>query len=415
MPLSDPELGESPECRVELREIDGQPSSGVAIAEELSESTPECRGELRENDGRQQTSGVAVAVLTCACISSALTSGVVFGWPSLLFLLDGDGVYRGLCEDQDKDEAITCEARDLRLAAVYSAGFFSLMASRIVFGVVLDVLGPRVASVSGISSVALGAILFAYANDESFDVFLVAFALMGFGGTGVHVSSFQLANLFPSKKRTVGASFSGTFSLSGLIFLAFRLMYSYGASREQLFCGYAVLCCGLAGAMLLYQPMRSYKLGDRLVLPARLGALVCVPAADSSTTASAAAASPVASLPLRHQLCTIEFVAIVGFFSVLFFHLQFYLGASRTLVGSLDADLAEPFLLALNIFGSLALVATPLVGWVLETKPLSFGFALALCMSFAFNILAYVPSIYMQLLTFALWSLARCAVCSHRV
>jgi hypothetical protein len=114
--------------------------------------------------------------------------------------------------------------------------------------------------------------------------------------------------------------------------------------------------------MLVYQPMSSFKPRDRLSLPPRSGPL-CIHSADSATatsavpTVAAAKSSPGALLPLWRQLITVEFVALLGFFSIFYYYNSSFISARRSrCVRVLEDELAEPFLLVVNVVGSVAVV-----------------------------------------------------------
>ena len=357
--------------------------------------------------------GVAVVV-------SLLSSGVVFGWPSLLVILQREGVFMELCDDGESD----CSARLLRLSGVFSAAFFSLLASRLVFGVVLDKFGPKVCSVCGLLCCALGAALFAVASSTSgVETFEIGYGLLGFGGPGVHVSSFHLSNLFAKRKRRlIISTFSGIFSASGLLFIVFRYLHESGvASRRDLFASYSGLLVFLAGLITYVQPLHTLQAGDSMLCGRRTCRMQVLRA---STQASSnldgldqkqdndCRAVAKKSTRLKDRKIVVQCISPLSilaclFLSVTFLHLQFYLSNIRQLLSPLGtASEVGDYLLLFNVVGSLGILAAPLVSKVLD-RGFASGFSLAIMICLGFNLTTYVKVLHVQVLTFALWSVGR--------
>ena len=91
------------------------------------------------DDGTFPRSLVYWAIL----LSSTLTSGTAFGWPSLKLILEDEGVMRDACPGSNATFTADCTARQLNFTTIYMGGFFSLLASRLL-GVDLTTLrGPE--------------------------------------------------------------------------------------------------------------------------------------------------------------------------------------------------------------------------------------------------------------------------------
>ena len=209
------------------------------------------------DDGTFPRSLVYWAIL----LSSTLTSGTAFGWPSLKLILEDEGVMRDACPGSNATFTADCTARQLNFTTIYMGGFFSLLASRLVFGIALDYVGPRWSSCVGIIMVLAGAVCLALG--DSLGPLFAGFALIGFGGPGLHVSAFHVSNLFPAQKRRgVISSFSGAFGLSGVLFVPFRLLYVGGVTRAAIFIGWAVAVAVIFVVVFLSQPMRSFRPGQ---------------------------------------------------------------------------------------------------------------------------------------------------------
>ena len=65
--------------------------------------------------------------------------------------------------------------------------------SALPVGTILDTYGPRVCGIIGSICLAIGATLFACANELPFDGYIPGYLLLSLGGPFIFISSFQLS------------------------------------------------------------------------------------------------------------------------------------------------------------------------------------------------------------------------------
>ena len=70
-------------------------------------------------------------------------------------------------------------------------GFLSLSVASVIFGLLLDRVGPRVVAVSGLACSTCGYLLFAYAPSDNYLKW--AMALMAGGGIGPYLANITFA------------------------------------------------------------------------------------------------------------------------------------------------------------------------------------------------------------------------------
>jgi MFS family permease len=163
-----------------------------------------------------------------------------------------EGIYSHLSASQQK----------AKFTQIFTAGFFTLIGARVAMGWVLDKYGPRCCSSIGLFFVAIGAILFAYSDDSGFDAFAAGMALMGLGGSGIHIANFSISNLFPVIKRSIIASYSAIFGASAILFPMFRLLYdNTTVGRTGIIVSWAMLLLLMLVYSLLTMPDESLPLG----------------------------------------------------------------------------------------------------------------------------------------------------------
>jgi MFS family permease len=107
-----------------------------------------------------------------------LTSGIIFGWASLLPVLRSEGV------DYTAKE----------FTAIFTFGAVGNYLSTLFFGLILDLSGPRVTGIVASIMFALG--LFLTSMIHNYWCLAVGFALLGFAGPGIQMPTLHLANLF---------------------------------------------------------------------------------------------------------------------------------------------------------------------------------------------------------------------------
>lgn len=196
--------------------------------------------------------------------------GVIYGWMSLELIFNREGTFAWKCNSTPATPTSTtpypnvtsstamffldpttptlattdssCAARNSYLTSIYTVGVSANIASYVVWGIILDSIGPRFTSVCSISLALLGNILFAIANDTSRNVFHVAAVLVGVGGIGVHLSGFHIANSAPLKYvGLASAMFPCLFNVSSVIYPLFNVFNLGGLSRASIFAGFSVI------------------------------------------------------------------------------------------------------------------------------------------------------------------------------
>lgn len=220
-------------------------------------------GDTRKLPARREVL-VGFAILQCF-----LGAGVVFGWTSILPMLEREGIYNELCSPGES----FCNLQSIQLHFAFTIAASSSMCANLFLGLVFDRCGPRVGKILSSLFLIAGAILMGKAhkrqssNGEA-DLFLPGMALLAFGGTGLQLCSIHLSNLFPEAKSLVTCLIVGALQLSFFIFGIFNFMYeTLGVPQVMIFYGYAfVLAVSMVGSVFL-SPSKPYQLEDLLVPP----------------------------------------------------------------------------------------------------------------------------------------------------
>ena len=147
-----------------------------------------------------------------------------------------EGQWDELCGHSAVD-SVVCPSQQASLQSVFTTGFLLLSLGNAVFGVVLDVVGPRLCVIMGFALSIAGNAFVAF-GDSKLDrgyMFILGYALIAAGGMGIFLPAFQFANAF----RNTGlpcSIISAFFNVFGYIYIALRYL---SVSRYSFFTAYA--------------------------------------------------------------------------------------------------------------------------------------------------------------------------------
>lgn len=189
-----------------------------------------------------------VVAMAVALLLMLVGSGFIFGWASLLRVLQVEGVYSELCPDGKGP----CEAQTLKLNAIFTFSTFALLASALPAGILLDRLGPRILTAAASIVVAAGSILMAFSNSKTAPMYIPGYTLMGIGGNSVGLGLFTISSLATKYQSAVVGAFTAVWNASPLVLLIFSLLYTAGVSYQELFLGFLIVPAALLGFVLLW-------------------------------------------------------------------------------------------------------------------------------------------------------------------
>ena len=288
----------------------------------------------------------------------------------------------------------------------------------------------------------------AVSDSKTLDLFQVGLIVMSFGGAGVHFSWFNVSNLFPRYKKTVSSMVVGSFTISGLVFVAYDGLSAAGVTRQQLFVTHAVVNAAVCLLAALWWPTRPFNLGDvvtftspvsytitataaktaapaataatALVLPGTPGKIaadgVQKPAKELAQSAAVLQAKPAPkqqhlhsdwlAMGISDQLRLPSFVSMVVFFSVNHLGYVFYVG---TALDQLErfGDHDQSYLRTLSWVMPCGCLSVPFFGWVLDNCSFSRAFGIVNTLGLLSAVLSLVENLQLQVLRFVLFALFR--------
>ena len=298
-----------------------------------------------------------VLLLLTAGAHVFLTAGVVFGWASLADVLAAAG-------------AFSKSSRSAAFAIIFTLGTVGNYTSNLPMGLVLDRYGPNVCCTVGAAVQIVGTLLMlAFPLGVGEWCLYPGFFLLGFGGPGVQMATFHLANLFPSYSGSLIAASTALFDAGTAVFFGFALATtSFNISLTTCWLVYlgACLLVLLSGTLLWPHTPFEAAHDDE-------GAASTTSLTDKLED-SLLAEPP----PFRSLLLSRSFLYLVCFASTHILRLNFVVGTFQLEVGALgfsSDDVAQHT----TIFASMlpfGFIGMPLIGFALDKRPLSDVFLL---------------------------------------
>lgn len=260
-----------------------------------------------------------------AYIITALTSGLVYAWPVLILHLRKMG------------SILSNE----RLTQIYTLGAFSTQGNQLLFGIARDRYGTKISTVISLVCVVGGLVGISFSDPNGVAQLGVCIFFIGLGSGG-QLCLQPVAALFVGWTSTVLLSLSGAFNLSGLVFIILDRIFDDSKIAFLWFAGVIMLLVIVASLVL--------PVGSSFVLPddAIEEEVIEENLDEDNNNAEIEVTVTSENLPesdvlpngeeirtAYNQIKNVEYIALVGWFSVCVTPLQYYLTAIQSEVFSI--------------------------------------------------------------------------------
>lgn len=315
-------------------------------------------------------------------LQTLLTSGIVFGWASLLPVLRAEKV---LLSPQ-------------QFTQIFTFGAIGNYVSTLIFGAVLDRYGPRLTAIvaSLLFTVGLGCLI----QPSSFIYLATGIGLLGFAGPGIQLPTLHMANLFPNSRAAAvfmsaqAAAFDGGTAVWAVLRWSNQ---AYGVTSQQFLQWYMVVPLSVLVTAVCVWP--DTIVGETSTsVPANkqyvgAGSPYLSPAIRGATVAAEGGTSALRNAPLSVVLRHGAFYSLAIWVSIHILKLNFIVATiNDQLLVQEDGDAAEQLI---DVFGAMlpfGCVVLPLVAYVLDRSAL-YSFQLANAVGFLYGgILVWFPS-----------------------
>nr|XP_054765490.1 equilibrative nucleobase transporter 1-like [Lytechinus pictus] len=212
------------------------------------------------------------AVLSFAVLENFFHSAIIFGWPSLVYVLKDLGYYSNLCPppennttttvsglpsmspitiistsmttarlDDSVDEGVVeCDAQDARLLLIYTISSSILPCSMLFSGILFEKGGTLIIRIIFSVSLFVAYLCVAASSPSVPDLLFPGTILMAVTGIFITISTFEVSNLFPKYKSTVIGLIVGSCDSSACVLLFIKVLYDAGVSMRASFLALAI-------------------------------------------------------------------------------------------------------------------------------------------------------------------------------
>ncbi|XP_056891674.1 solute carrier family 43 member 3a isoform X3 [Takifugu flavidus] len=194
--------------------------------------------------------------LECLCFA-----GVVFGFPSLVFVLKEERYFSQLCSgvpgSNSSQGGTDCSRQDERFSLVFTVASFLNNFLCLPNGFLFDRFGTRVTRLLAICLYTTGTLLVAFSSSAFSELLFVAAPCLAVGGILLLLTNMQVrllwhrmisrlrflnpvvggkvGNLFAAHRSTIITLYNGAFDSSSAVFFIIKILYECGISLRTSF------------------------------------------------------------------------------------------------------------------------------------------------------------------------------------
>ncbi|XP_072883529.1 equilibrative nucleobase transporter 1-like [Hemitrygon akajei] len=177
-------------------------------------------------------------------------SGVIAGWPSLVYVLKEDQYFADLCEtarnssrSSAPNATVGCILQDERFTLIFTIATAVKNIAAVVNGCLLDYCGTMATRFVAISLCTAATLMIAFSTVASAMLLFPGVCFLGVGGLMLLITNIQVGNLFGKKRSTVIALYIGACDSSPAVLVLVKLFYEAAFSLRSIFLFVSCLSC----------------------------------------------------------------------------------------------------------------------------------------------------------------------------
>ncbi|XP_021564659.1 solute carrier family 43 member 3-like, partial [Carlito syrichta] len=168
-----------------------------------------------------------VATLLSGLLQCLGFAGVLFGWPSLVFVFKREHYFEELCKPNaelmhNATSLDDCEARDEKFSLIFTVASFMNNFMTFPTGHIFDRFKTTVACLIAIFLYTSATLTIAFTSAVSAVLLFLAMPMLTVGGILFLITNLQIGNLFGKHRSTVITLYNGAFDSSSAVFLIIK-------------------------------------------------------------------------------------------------------------------------------------------------------------------------------------------------
>nr|XP_002126070.1 solute carrier family 43 member 3-like [Ciona intestinalis] len=211
-----------------------------------------------------------VLSVIAAVFDTLLFGGIIFGWPSLDFVLKREGYFSSKCEietgdlkndtaEDSSEKILNCPSQDIALNLVYTLSAAIGGVSTFPLGYLFDRFGTWKFRSCSISTAILACVAIACSNKETSWLLYIALPTVAVCNFAILVSNTPIGYFCVAAQATVISIIYGAFDSSAAVMVVMKSAYELGATVAEIFTVY--------GALLLLSLVYTFVLMPRMHVP----------------------------------------------------------------------------------------------------------------------------------------------------
>ncbi|XP_061075976.1 equilibrative nucleobase transporter 1-like [Conger conger] len=175
--------------------------------------------------------------LATGLVESQFFTGVVLGWPSLVFILKASGYFSDQCENAtgpNGTQYMDCSKQNKLFSLVFTITVI-LQNLSLLNGFFFDRFGTMASRLLAIILYTTGTLLIPFSHPEISNILFPGLACIAFGSSMLLLTNMQVGNLFDIHHSTVITLFTGAYSSSAITFLIIKVASERGMSLHHSF------------------------------------------------------------------------------------------------------------------------------------------------------------------------------------
>ncbi|EQC36706.1 hypothetical protein SDRG_06140 [Saprolegnia diclina VS20] len=364
--------------------------------------------DIEKPGGYTRSEVLSWTLVLLVWLSNLLFAGFIFGWASMLLMLQEENQYAERCTPETINPSTgRCADQDAKLSLIYGVAQFLLSFCSLPTGIVLDKVGPMwMTLVAGIFAVA-GYLLMAVSDSATFDAFVYGYGLLGMSGSATLLASYRAGFVLLRWQTAIIAGVCCLFDGSAVMpSVLYAIHKSGGFSRQSLLYFYA----GVA-FVVYFSLVALWCIIERQnkVLEGTIDSV-----SDNSDPEAALSPSynalqedkPLSESPLFTQLKSFEFRFLLTFTAVHNLQSSYYFGTVNQTLANYD-DTSKVYTKAFGWILPAGFIFIPVIDWVVGRfgLPASMGLTTALCIGY--HIVSLIPVLTLQVVSFVLFTAFR--------
>ncbi|EDO39904.1 predicted protein [Nematostella vectensis] len=205
------------------------------------------------NTGNTQLSSFRLWVLfVVSVVEMSLFASPLLGWSSLVFVLKGERVFFHLCPENvtrlvpsDNDELRGCGAQDDRLNLALTIACFVNAIMMFVMGWAIDRVGAKMVKILSSVLFAMSGGFLALTTQRTPMMLFATLLVMGVAYAGIYASITRGVTAFGKWQSVVNSAYNCAMQSSALTFLLVKMLYEHGVAYQTLCYGFVGACTAL--------------------------------------------------------------------------------------------------------------------------------------------------------------------------